>query len=191
MPFPAVFGAINTRIQGDMIGKDLRELSDKLPEGIVESQEKYVHSVMIPGTNVYINGKYDLLVKLPDGTYMVIDLKLSKPNEEKITKYQSQVWSYVYAFEHPSEGASKKITKAGLLVFYPDAVTTSGGTATMTFPPTWLEVPINRDAFTKFIGEVNLLLEGPTPHENSDCKWCKYRHLGEALSHPQSSDIPF
>ena len=191
MPFPAVFGAINTRIQGNMVGKDLRDLSDKLPAGMVESQEGYVESLDIPGTKVFIKGKYDLLVRLPDNSYMIIDLKLSKPDEEKVTKYQSQLWSYVYAFEHPTSGEAKKITKAGLLVFYPDVATIGNGTASLTFPPTWMEVPIDRDAFTKFIGEVSLLLEGPTPPENKNCDWCKYRHLGEKLSHPEASDIPF
>jgi CRISPR/Cas system-associated exonuclease Cas4 (RecB family) len=190
-PFPAVFGAINTRIQGNMIGKNLRELSDKLPTGIVESQEGYVESQKIPGTEVYVKGKYDLLVRLPDNSYMVIDLKLSKPDEEKITKYQSQIWSYVFAFEHPSNGEAKQITRAGLLVFYPDAVTLKDNTASLTFPPTWLEVPIDRAAFINFISEVSGLLEGPTPPENPNCDWCKYRHLGEALSHPQTSDLPF
>lgn len=143
------------------------------------------------GTKVFIKGKYDLLVRLPDGSYMIIDIKLSKPDEEKITKYQSQLWSYVYAFENPVSGVRKQITKAGPLVFYPDVATIGNDMASLTFPPTWLEVPIDRDAFTKFIGEVSLLLEGPTPQENSHCDWCKYRHLGEALSHPELSDIPF
>lgn len=191
MPFPAVFGAINTRIQGNMIGKDLRELSDKLPCGIVESQEGFVESETVVGTNVYIKGKYDLLVKLPDGSYMIVDLKLSKPDDEKVIKYQSQLWSYVYAFEHPSHGEAKRITKAGLLVFYPDEVTLTHNVASLTFPPTWLDVPIDRDEFAKFIGEVSLLLEGPTPPEKSTCDWCKYRHLGEVLNKPQTSDIPF
>ncbi len=178
MPFPGVFGAINTRLQGNMVGKDLRELSDKLPEGIVESQEGYVQSAVIAGTTVFVKGKYDLLVKLPDGTYMIIDLKLSTPGDEKIAKYQSQIWSYVYAFEHPQEGAPKKITRAGLLIFYPDAVSFADGVASLTFPPTWLEVPVDRDAFAKFIVGVNDLLEGPTPPENPKCQWCTYRHLG-------------
>jgi len=187
--FPAIFGAINTRIQGNMVGKDLRELSDKLPAGIVESQEGFVESQIIPGTKAYIKGKYDLLVRLPDNSYMVIDLKLSKPDEEKVTKYQSQLWSYVYTFEHPASGVPKQITKAGLLIFYPDVASFANGTASLTFPPTWLEVPINRGAFTKFIGEVSLLLEGPTPPEKQTCDWCKYRHLGEKLSHPQTEDV--
>jgi CRISPR/Cas system-associated exonuclease Cas4 (RecB family) len=190
-PFPAVFSAINSRLQGNMVGKDLRELSDTLPAGIVESQEQFVQSDVPPGINVFISGRYDLLVRLSDGTYMVIDLKLSKPDEEKITKYQSQLWSYIYAFEHPAKGEPKQITRTGLLVFYPDIVSFTDGVASLTFPPTWLEVPIDRTAFLNFIAEVSGLLEGSTPPENQDCNWCKYRHLGESLSHPQTSDIPF
>lgn len=191
LPFPGVFSAINTRLQGNMVGKDLRELSDKLPEGIVESQEGFVESQPVAGTKVYIKGKYDLLVRLPDTTYMIVDLKLSSPSEEKIAKYQSQLWSYVYAFEHPAHGEAKKITRGGLLIFYPDAVSFANNVASLTFPPTWLEVLIDRPAFTNFIAEVSDFLEGSTPPENPNCNWCKYRHLGETLSHPQTLDISF
>lgn len=53
-PFPAVFGTLSSRLQGALIGKDLRTLSDILPEGIVESQEGFVESKTIPNTSVYI-----------------------------------------------------------------------------------------------------------------------------------------
>lgn len=173
-----------------MVGKDLRELSNKLPAGIVESQEGYVQSAIVPGTQLFVKGKYDLLVKLLDNTYMIVDLKLSTPTDEKVAKYQSQLWSYVYAFEHPDHGEPKTISRAGLLIFYPDAVSFSDGVASLTFPPTWLEVSVDRDAFGIFINGVSTLLEGPTPPENPDCKWCKYQHVSEILEHPQTSDIP-
>lgn len=76
-PMPAVFGAINSRLQGALMGKDLRELSPALPAGIVESQEGYVESKPIAGTKVYIKGKYDILVRQPDGTYLIVDFKIS------------------------------------------------------------------------------------------------------------------
>src|SRR5437016_2814906 len=69
LPFPAVFSALNTRLQGTLISKNLQELSPLLPSGIVESQEGFVESKTAPNTNVYIKGKYDLLVRQPDGTY--------------------------------------------------------------------------------------------------------------------------
>ncbi len=189
--FPAVFGAINTRIQGNLVGHNLRELSESLPDGIVESQEKYVQSVLIPATKVYIEGKYDLLVRLKDDSYLIVDLKLSSPKDEKIVTYQSQLMAYAYAFGHPEKGDPKKVTRTGLLIFYPDAVEFSKGSASLTFPPTWFEVPINQEGFLQFMYEANGLLEGPTPPENPNCKWCAYRHLGEKLAHPQTDDIPF
>lgn len=190
-PFPGVFSALNTRLQGALIGKDLREFSSALPHGTVESQEGYVESQPIPGTQVYIKGKYDLLVLQPDGTYLVVDFKISQPSEEKIPKYQTQLQAYHYAFIHPSRGEVKNITKMGLIIMYPDQVKFVDGHAHMTFPPKWMEIEINHNKFLEFINQVSALLEGPTPPENPNCEWCKYRHLGEALAHPQASDIPF
>lgn len=173
--FPAVFGAINTRVQGELVGKDLRELSPNLPEGFVESQEKFVESTPYPGTSVYISGKYDILVKLTDGTYMVIDFKLSKPGEEKVQKYQSQLWSYKFAFENAANGDNKKISRMGLVMIYPDQVKFERGVATLDFPPVWFEVLSNNDAFKKFMLEINDLLNGPEPQAEENCAWCKYR----------------
>lgn len=191
LPFPGVFSALNTRLQGALIGKDLRQLSPKLPQGTVESQEGFVESKPIPNTRVYIKGKYDLLVKQPDETYLIVDFKISQPSDEKIAKYQTQLQAYHYAFEHPAHGAPKNITKLGLIIMYPDQVTFADGQASLTFPPQWLEIDIKKDSFLKFIADVSSLLEGPTPPENPNCQWCKYRHLGETLAHPQTSDIPF
>lgn len=190
-PFPGVFTALNARLQGALIGKDLRELSPVLPSGIVESQEGFVESKQIPGTNVYIKGKYDLLVRQPDNSYLIIDFKISQPSEEKIAKYRTQLQAYHYAFEFPVRGESKNITKLGLVVMYPDQAKFENDRAIIDFPPQWLEIEIKRDTFIKFISEVNSLLEGLTPPENPNCQWCKYRHLGEQLSHPQTMDIPF
>lgn len=173
------------------MGKDLQELSPVLPRGTVESQEGFVESKPIPNTKVYIKGKYDLLVRQPDGTSLIVDFKISQPSEEKIAKYQMQLQAYHYAFEHPSRGESKSITKMGLIIMYPDQTRFENGRAIVDFPPQWVEIDIKKDSFLQFIAEVSSLLEGPTPPENPNCQWCKYRHLGEALAHPKTSDIPF
>lgn len=190
-PFPAVFSALSTRLQGALIGKNLKELSDVLPDGVVESQEGFVESKPVPNTKVYIKGKYDLLVKQSDNSYLIVDFKISQPSEEKIAKYQTQLQAYHYAFEHPVRGEPKYITKLGLIVMYPDQTKFENGRAVMDFPPKLLEIEIKKDTFLQFVREVSSLLEGPTPPENNRCQWCKYRHLGESLTHPQTSDIPF
>ncbi len=188
---PAVFTALNTRLQGALVGGDLRALSPVLPHGKVESQGGFIESQPVPGTKVYIKGKYDLLVRQPDGTYLIVDFKISKPDEEKVTKYQTQLLAYHYAFEHPARGEAKNITKMGLVIMYPDQVAFADGQALISFPPQWMEIAIQKDSFLKFMGEVSSLLEGPIPPENPNCSWCKYRHVGELLAHPDTSDIPF
>lgn len=183
MPMPGVFSAINTRIQGGLIGKNLKDLNTDLPDGIVEIQEGWVDSVLIPDTSLFIKGKYDLLVKNPDGTHTLVDLKISQPDENKIEKYKSQLAAYKFALENPKTGNPVKITKLGLLIFYPDSVSFEDKTAKLDFPPKWLEVPIDEKEFIEFIKLINKLLEGPLPEESKECKWCQYRHVGETLSH--------
>lgn len=182
-PFPAIFSALNTRLQGSLIGRDLRELSPVLPPGIVESQEGFVESKVIPGTELYVKGKYDLLIKQPDGSYLIVDFKISEPQEEKKAMYQSQLLSYHYAFENPAHGDTKHITKLGLIIMYPDGVKFENGEAVINFPPRWLEIELKKDNFTNFITEINDLITGPIPSENPECKWCEYRHFGEKYSH--------
>lgn len=182
-PFPGVFSALNTRLQGALVGNDLKKLSDILPKGNVESQEGFVESKIIPGTNIFIKGKYDLLVKQPDNTYLIVDFKISQPSEEKIAKYQTQLQAYHYAFENPAIGKPKEITKLGLIIMYPDQVRFKDGIAIIDFPPQWLEIDIKRDSFLEFINNISNLLEGDAPLENPNCQWCKYRHLGEKASH--------
>lgn len=189
MPMPGVFSAINTHIQGDLVGKNLRSLSKKLPEGKVVIQEGWVESQNIPDTNVYIKGKYDLLVERPGGSYILVDLKISTPNEDKKEKFKSQLGAYKFALENPVRGEKKKITKLGLLIFYPEDVTLKNDEALLHFPPKWLEVPKDDKGFAEFAKAVDKLLSGPMPEEGKNCKWCKYRHLGEKFAHEYSQEV--
>jgi len=194
MPMPGVFSAINTRIQGSLVGKELRTLSENLPEGKVIMQEGWVDSKVIPGTHLYIKGKYDLLVSGSDGNTLV-DLKISSPDVGKIDKYKTQLNAYKFALENPKSGKPVEIKRMGLLIFYPDRVSYKNGEALLTFPPKWLEVPMDQPGFIKFIAEIDKLLAGPPPEEGKSCKWCAYRHVGETIAHtedkPVQEDIPF
>ena len=183
MPMPGVFAAINTRLQTPLVRKNLSALAKGLPDGKVVMQEGWVESRVVPGTNVYIKGKYDLLAKKSDGTYTLVDLKISQPHEDKINVYQSQLAAYKFALENPATGKPVQITQMGLLVFYPDTVTFKSGKALFSFPPTWLEVPVDDGKFFDFIAKVDKLLAGPAPKETASCKWCQYRHTGDRLAH--------
>lgn len=174
------------------MGKNLQTLSKELPEGSVEIQEGWVESVKVPQTNVFIKGKYDLLAKRKDNSYMLIDLKISSPDGDKIEKYKTQLGAYKFALENPASGKALKITKLGLLVFYPDSASFKGSEALISFPPKWFEVPIDEKGFLAFAKQIDELLSGPAPAESKTCRWCQYRHLGDTLAHTETQEeIPF
>ncbi|MBI2103690.1 PD-(D/E)XK nuclease family protein [Candidatus Woesebacteria bacterium] len=193
MPMPGVFSALNTRLQGRLVGKNLKTLSKSLPEAVVVTQEGWVESKAVTNTQVYIKGKYDLLAERADGSHLLVDLKISQPHEDKIEKYKMQLAAYKYALENPKYGKSMKVSLHGLIIFYPSKVEFKGDTAMVEFPPQWLEIPQAQKQFLDFAKKVEQLLDGPEPPESKSCKWCQYRHVGETLSHPKSiqEDIPF
>ena len=183
MPMPGVFSAINSHLQGSLIGKNLQTLAKNLPDGMVLNQEGWVESKIIVGTQVYIKGKYDLLIKDSKNNHILVDLKISLPHADKIDKYKTQLNAYKFALENPKFGKPVQITRLGLLVFYPNEVKFENGTAYVAFPPEWLEVPLDQPGFVAFAREVDSLLTGVVPPEGNTCKWCQYRHLGETLTH--------
>jgi len=192
MPMPGIFSAINSRLQGTLVGQDLQVLSKDLPSGEVVNQEGWVESVPVPGTNVYIKGKYDLLVDNGDNTFTLVDLKISQADESKIDKYKTQLNAYKFALENPANGEKIIISRLALLIFYPDTVEFVDGVAKFDFPPKWLEIPCDQPGFIEFIRGVDTLLSGPQPEEGEDCKWCKYRHLGETVAHGNNKNsAPF
>jgi len=175
MPMPGIFSAINTRLQGNLVGKSLKYLDSNLPDGEVVTQEGWITSKPIPNTSVYLKGKYDLLVKNPDNTYTLVDLKISQPNMGKISKYKSQLSAYKYGLENPNSGIPKKITRPALLIFYPDKAIFKNNIVNLSFPHKWLEVPIDEYGFINLIEKIDKLLNLPLPKPNPKCKWCSYR----------------
>ncbi|MCL4354284.1 PD-(D/E)XK nuclease family protein [Patescibacteria group bacterium] len=194
MPMPGIFSAINTRLQGKLVGKNLKILSEELPDIEIINQEGWVESTTAPQTSVYIKGKYDLLGKDSNGEYALIDLKISQPADDKIEKYKTQLGAYKFALENSKTGNPIKIKKLALLIFYPDQVSFEKGITNFTFPPKWLDVPVDEPGFLEFIKSVDNLLAGPMPSESRECKWCRYRNIGTTFSQEEKSfknDLPF
>ena len=173
-PFPAVFTALNTRIQDSLFGKNLQTLSSSLPDCTVANKEGYVESIVVPNTSCFIKGRYDLLCKNKDDTYTVVDLKISQPDEEKIEKYKTQLTAYKFSMENPAREKPIKITRMGLLIFFPDTLSFENNTVDMNFPPKWMDVSADENGFFKFIKDIDDLLAGPIPEENPECGFCKY-----------------
>lgn len=174
--FPSMFGRINSLLQNSIMGKKLQDIIPNLPSGVIEIQEGFIRSKVIDGTNCFLSGRFDILTKLDDGTYALIDFKITTPDEEKILKnYSSQLHAYKYALENPANGTPIKITKMGIVSINPDEMKLAGGKVTFTTTPTWH--PVNEDManFTLLITEISKLLNGDLPSMSEDCKLCIYR----------------
>ncbi len=189
---PGVFSKMNSLLQNAIIGMDLREINPLLPAGKIEVKEGFLKSKPIPPTNdCFISGRFDVASKLDDGTYSVIDFKITDPTEDKIQKFFAQLHAYKFALENPVFGEPKKVSKMGVIAINPEEISFSEDNVIFKAKPQWFEIAEDMDRFYAFISEISKLLNGPCPPENPDnCKWCYYR-ISTQKSKSVQSDMPF
>jgi CRISPR/Cas system-associated exonuclease Cas4 (RecB family) len=171
---------------------DLKEINSKLPAGKIEVKEGFLKSKPIPPSNdCYISGRFDIASKLDDGTYSVIDFKITDPTEDKIQKFFAQLHAYKFALENPAFGEPKKVSKMGVIAINPEEISFPGDNVVFKAKPQWFEIEEDMDRFYAFISEISKLLNGPVPSENPDnCKWCYYRICTQKSKNTQE-DTPF
>lgn len=188
---PGVFTKMNGLLQEAIIGMDLREINSALPAGKVEVAEGFLRSISIPPTkDCFISGRFDFVSKLDDGTYSVIDFKITDPSEDKIQKFSQQLHAYKFALENPAEGKPRKVSKMGVIAITPDSIEFPNDEVTFKSSPQWFEIKEDMDSFYAFISEVSSLLNGAVPKTSENCAWCKYR-LCFKPSESSKGDIPF
>ncbi len=190
---PGVFSKMNALLQNAIIGMDLREINASLPAGKIQVKEGFLKSKPIPRSNsCFISGRFDIASELDDGSFAVIDFKITDPTEEKIQKFFPQLHAYKFALEHPGYGEPKHVSRMGVIAINPEKISFPGENVVFSAKPLFFEIEEDMERFYAFIDEVAKLLNGPVPPENPDaCKWCKYRHVGEKLSRSEPQDIPF
>ncbi len=173
---PGVFSKMNALLQNAIVGMDLREINSLLPAGKVEVKEGFLRSKPIPPAHdCFISGRFDIASRLDDGTYAVIDFKITDPTEDKIQKFFPQLHAYKFALEHPAFGEPKKVSAMGVIAINPEEITFPGETVIFKAKPKFFPIVEDMDAFYAFIGEISKLLGGPVPQPNDNCPWCKYR----------------
>src|SRR3972149_8220242 len=154
---------------------DLREINSTLPAGKIEVKEGFLKSKPIPPTNdCFIGGRFDVASRLDDGTYSVIDFKITDPTEDKIQKFFPQLHAYKFALENPAFGAPKKVSTMGVVTVSPEEISFPGENVIFKAKPQFFEIEEDMERFYAFILEVSKLLDGPVPKENPDCAWCQY-----------------
>jgi len=176
--FPSMFGRINSLLQNSIMQKNLQEIIPTLPSGIIEIQEGYIRSKPIPGAeDCFLQGRFDILTRLEDGSYCVIDFKITTPDEEKIQKYASQLHAYKFALENPDNGnAPIKISKLGVVSVNPDSMELKNGKIVFSTTPTWHPIEENMESFYGLIKDISNVLNGPLPASGAECRLCIYRN---------------
>lgn len=188
---PGVFMKMNSLLKNTLVGMSLKDVNSELPSGKIQVAEGYLKSKPIPSaTDCFISGRFDFLSLLDDGTYSVIDFKISDPKEDKVQKYAPQLHAYKFALENPLEGAPKKISRMGIVAIPPQAIEYPKDDVIFKTKPIWYEVPEDMESFYGVMLEVSKLLNGPPPPTTESCKWCKYR-LCFAKPQERQEDIPF
>ena len=189
--FPKIFGKIDLLMKDIYLGQSTKKISPDLPEGKSILSGSWVTSqpfgLDTHKNSAYISGIFDTLVQFNDGTYGIVDFKTTKPSPGQVAFYSRQLHAYAYALEHPAPGKLSRapIEKLGLLCFdpttmleNPTAILNLGG------PAIWVECPLDKSGFEKFIEEVLTLLELPQPPEaNPECPFCAYREAARTTNY--------
>jgi len=176
--FPSVFTYMNNLLQNNIKGKNLQEIHPDLPNAIVENIEGYLKSMPIPGAeNYYISGRYDIVCRLDDGTYMIVDFKIMNPSEESLLGYATQLHAYKFALENPTDPNKdpKLISQMGLISIKPEDIRLDKGNIFFIASPKFHKIEINMDDFFKTMNNIATILDGPLPLPSESCKYCRYR----------------
>lgn len=191
---PGVFMKMNSQLQNAIQGLNLKDINPRLPSGIIEVKEGYLKSQLIPpSNNCYISGRFDILSRLDDGSYSVIDFKITDPKQEKVQKFAQQLRAYKFALENPQAGSARLVSKMGVVVVSPESISFGDGGVIFKAQPEWFEITENRPDFLAFVDQVSKLLSGPVPAESESCEWCQYREIYRNFggSQPKVDEMPF
>jgi hypothetical protein len=167
--------------EGSFDGVPNSVISPDLPEGFASLYKgKFAGKVIeINGekTRWKLYGELDLLSENKDGTFSVIDGKVSmkKDAEDLADGYWKQLEAYVFMLENPEVGESKKISTIGLLQWRIDgAVDLTEPRRGFTVEERYIPVARNPEGFREFIESFISIIEGDFPVSGNDCNDCKF-----------------
>lgn len=174
---PSVFNKMSSLLQRSIIGERVESLVDGMQPGVFVQEEGRLMSKPLPSGKSFIAGRFDLLTKFDDGSFGVIDLKITEAKDKDLEKFGRQLHAYKYALENPAYGQEpKNISRIGLLVLSPTDIRPHNGFVYYKARPKWKEIKIDMDNFFNFIYEVEDLLSRPEPKPSRNCDWCRYRY---------------
>ena len=168
---------MNALLQNSIMGMNLKDINPDLPSGIIDVKEGFLRSVPVPGAeNCFISGRFDIISRLNDGSFAVIDFKITDPKEDQAVKFANQLHAYKFALENPASGFSpRKVSKMGLITVSPQSIELIDGKVVFSSMPKYHPVEENMENFYSLIKEISEVLNGELPNPTENCSWCKYR----------------
>lgn len=162
-------------------GVTSKVISPEIPLGNVSRYKKRFTSmpVKVNGeeTRWKIYGEIDLLVDHQDGTFSIVDGKVSmkKDAEALIESYWTQLEAYVYAFENPLDGDVMPIKSIGLLQWrIDDSLHLDDNKRGFLVDQRYIPIPRQEERFQNFLAKFIGIIEGDFPESGDDCDTCKY-----------------
>jgi len=177
-PFPGIVTALAARQERWYKDKTASDFSPDLPVGKVHSTNKKLTSapLVVDGvaTPFTITGKYDFLLKYEDGTFGIVDTKVSAKSG-KANFYWPQLAAYRYLLAHPASGEPRVCSTLGLVVWTPTQAERTGDAAfAVGFAAAYEAVSEPDGAFDLLIGDVVRLIDSPLPPEPEECATCAF-----------------
>lgn len=189
MPFHPLFNVIDEDMKEAIVGKNLKEFGEHLPDIDIIAEGALIKSapMVFPELDVelYFNAKPDVIGKWSSG-FVVPDFKTTQPKTETVMLYSDSLHAYGYTLSRPAEGPVlyKPINRFGLLVFDPKGFGIESGDqpAVLRGNLTWLEVPIDTAHFKEKMRNLAILLATDAPPEaHPQCAHCNYVKLRREL----------
>ena len=181
-PTPATLDA---RLKASCDGRRTQTIAPEMPAGVFHVGERAVDSdafdVHLPDAihRCVIRGTLDVVVKLDDGGWALVDLATAGAAGEQTVARGRRLQACAYALEHPAAGAAAlgPVTRLGVLVFEPEKFgAEAGGVGAFSGGLSWIEIPRDDGALLGFLAEALSVLERPQPPGGVPlCPWCVYR----------------
>ena len=136
-------------------------------------------------TKFYINGKYDLLIKLHDGLHAIVDCKFTGSSRDNVDFYLPQLEAYAYSLEHPQAGKAIEVSTVGILTWTTNTAVQQGETPALPIEVKWFEIKRDPALFESTLNKFLDIATSPTsPKRSNNCSACNYVDLRHRAENP-------
>lgn len=136
-------------------------------------------------TKFYINGKYDLLIKMKDARYAVVDCKFTGSARDNVDFYLPQLEAYAFSLEHPQSGDAIEVSTVGILTWTTSTAVQNGDTPALPIDVKWFEIKRDRAFFENILDKFLDIVTSPTsPKRSTNCANCNYIDLRHRAENP-------